>query len=94
MPMVLPAPVRPLAYSGLMLYLVATSSTEYWPGALGGATLGDSATDCDGTSPASAPVFGITAVCDLLIAWSLRPVTAVATLAIAAGMVVAPAGAW
>src|SRR5471032_3175800 len=87
MPMVRPAPLKPLPYSGLMLYLLARSITVYEPGALPTADLG-------ATSPASAPVFGTTAECLRKLDLVLIPDTEVAIDASAAGITGAVAGAW
>src|SRR5665213_865216 len=93
MPMVLPAPVRPLAYSGLTLYFRARSATVQEPGVLvaGAAAVGRTA--CISESPASAPVFGTAFACVILEARLPRPETETATPANCAGITAGFAGA-
>jgi len=89
MPIVLPAPVTPRAYSGLMLYLAARSTVVYWPGVppIAPATLAP-------TSPASAPVRGIVVERLLNTERVLMPLTDFTTDASAAGIAGAATGAW
>src|SRR3982750_1233114 len=91
MPIVRPAPVRPLAYSGLMSYLAARSTVVYEPGIEDGSA---TALVNTGTSPARAPVFGIRAARLRKAGYVLRPDTPRTMPASAAGITALVAPAW